>query len=58
MEVRKVAVQYIKMLNLEQKRKLKTMLNHGIICCSDFAKKHNIEPVELTRELKEIFRGK
>ena len=58
MEVRKVAIQYIKMLSPEQKNKLKTMLNHGIVCCADYARKNNIEPCELTKELIEIFGGK
>lgn len=54
MEVRKVAVQYIKTLNSEQKSKLKTMLNHGIVCYADYARKNNIEPVNFTAELKTI----
>lgn len=58
MEVRQIAINFIKTLSSNDKEKLKVMLNHGIICGSDYAKQNGIEPIQLTEELKLIFEGK
>ena len=58
MEVRQIAINFIKTLSNNDKEKLKVMLAHGITCGADYAKKNNIEPLQLTEELKLIFEGK
>jgi len=57
MKPREIAVAYIKSLNIIERNHLKTMLDHGIICGTDWAISHEIEPKQLTDELKKIFRG-
>lgn len=58
MEVRQVAINFIKMLNKTEKDNLKIMLNHGVICGTDYAKQNEIQPAKFTEELKSIFGGK
>ena len=38
--------------------KLKVMRAHGITCGTDYARQNEIEPLQLTEELKLIFEGK
>ena len=57
MEIRNVAIAYIKQLPSIYKEKLKNMVEHGVICGADFAKQHDITPEQLTNELKLIFKG-
>ena len=58
MDMRNIAVAYIKQLSsIKEKEKLKNMVEHGIICGADFARKHEITPEQLTNELKLIFKG-
>jgi len=58
MEIRSVAINFIKSLTKNQKEKLKIMLEHNVVCCSDYAKKYEVRPEDLTNELKLIFGGK
>ena len=58
MEVRQIAINFIKTLSNNDKEKLKVMLAHGITCGVDYAKRNEIEPLQLTEELKLIFEGK
>lgn len=58
MEVRQIAINFIKTLSNHDKEKLKIMLAHGITCGADYAKQNEIEPLQLTEELKLIFEGK
>ena len=58
MNVRKIAIDFIKTLNPFEKEALKLMLKNGVVCGADFAKKNKIEPEALTNELKLIFGGK
>lgn len=58
MEVRQIAINFIKTLSNHDKEKLKIMLAHGITCGVDYAKQNEIEPLQLTEELKLIFEGK
>ena len=58
MEVRQIAINFIKTLSNADKEKLKIMLAHGITCGADYAKQNEIEPLQLTEELKLIFEGK
>ncbi len=58
MEMRNIAIAYIKQLSsIKEKERLKSMVEHGVICGSDFARKHDITPEQLTNELKLIFKG-
>ena len=57
MNIRQIAINYIKNLNPVFKNNLKTMLYHGIICGSDYAKFNGVEPEKLTQELILIFKG-
>ena len=58
MEVRQIAINFIKTLSPTDREKLKTMINHGITCGTDYARQNEIEPLQLTEELKLIFAGK
>ena len=58
MEVRQIAINFINTLSANEKEKLKIMLAHGITCGVDYAKQNEIEPLQLTEELKLIFGGK
>ena len=58
MDVRQIAIDYIKSLSENEKEKLRVMLEHGITCGADYARQNEIEPVQLTEELKLIFKGK
>ena len=57
MEIRNVAIAYIKQLPSIYKDRLKNMVEHGIICGADFAREHEITPEQLTNELRLIFKG-
>lgn len=57
-DIRVIAVNFIKKLKDTEKEKLKVMLNHGIVCGADFARENEIEPYQLTHELKLIFEGR
>ena len=58
MEVRQIAINFIETLSAGEKEKLKVMLAHGITCGTDYARQNEIEPLQLTEELKLIFEGK
>lgn len=58
MEIKQVAINFIKSLSNSEKEKLKIMLSHGISCGTDYAKRHEIEPYRFNEELKNIFEGK
>lgn len=57
-EIRQIAINFIKTLSLADKEKIKTMMNHGIICGSGYAIENDIEPIQLNEELKLMFGGK
>ena len=54
MEIKQVAINYIKKLSTEEKSKMKVMLQHNIICGSGIAKENNIKPELLSNEIKTI----
>ena len=54
MEIRQVAISYIKTLSNSEKEKLKTMLAHDVSCGKDFAIQNGIEPAIFNKELKNI----
>lgn len=58
MDIREHAISYIKTLSYEDKIKMKTMLEHNIMCCLGYSKAHNLDPVLLNQELKSILGGK
>ena len=43
MEVRQIAINFIKTLSPNDKEKLKVMLTHGITCGTDYARQNEIE---------------
>lgn len=57
MNVREIAIQYLKSLNSKERETLSKMAGKGIICCQDYAKKHKLTPEMFTNELKLIFKG-
>lgn len=57
MEMRNIAILFIKSLNKNQKENLKRMLSHDVMCGIDFARKHGVNPVLFNNELKDIFGG-
>ena len=58
MNIREHAINYIKTLSFEDRNKMKTMLEHNVICCFGYAKAHNLDPVLFNQELKSILGGK
>lgn len=57
MDIKQIAINYIKTLNSDEKMKLKSMLSHKILCCKDYAAKNQIPPEILNAELKRILLG-
>ena len=57
MDIRQIAIGYIKTLSLDERNRVKDMLDHGIICGADYARMNGVAPTELSRELKLIFGG-
>lgn len=57
MNIRQIAINYIKNLTPVFKNNLKTMLYHGIVCGADYARLVGVEPEKLTQELILIFKG-
>ena len=57
MEIKQVAINYIKNLSTNEKSKLKTMVEHGVSCGRDFSIKNGIEPAMFNAELKNILEG-
>lgn len=55
MNIRDMAVKYIKSLQQPERVALKNMVLNGAICCHTFAKKNDITPEMFTSELKAIF---
>lgn len=55
MNIRELAVKYIKSLQQPERIALKNMVLNGAICCHAYAKKHNLTPEMFTSELKLIF---
>ncbi|MCM1223340.1 MAG: hypothetical protein NC548_53695 [Lachnospiraceae bacterium] len=58
MDVRQIAINFLKSLTAAQRKKVRGMLEHGIVCGADFARENCIEPAQLSEELKLIFAGK
>ena len=42
-EIRQIAINFIKTLSSDDKEKMKTMMNHGIICGSGYAIKNGLQ---------------
>jgi len=57
MNVKECVVNCIKTLTAKDKNQIKIMLNHGVLCCVDYAKSHNIDPVLFNEELKQTLNG-
>ena len=57
MNIREMAVKYIKSLSPQERETLANMINNGITCCHTYAEKQGITPEMLTNELKLIFKG-
>lgn len=58
MDVRQIAIDFLKSLTAAQRDRVREMLGHGIVCGADFARENCIEPAQLSEELKLIFAGK
>lgn len=57
MDIREQIVKYIKSLSIKDREKLKSMIEHNIICGSGIAEKLGISTEDLNGELKKIFEG-
>lgn len=58
MDIKECVINYIKSLSSEDRKKVKTMLDHDIICCLGYSREHNIDPVLFNQELKSVLGGK
>lgn len=58
METRQAAISYIKTLSESDKKKVRDMLSHGILCGADYARQNEIDPLSFSEELKLVFGGK
>lgn len=54
MDVKGYVVDFIKTLSDEDKRRMRVMLSHGIICGTSYANEKGIEPKLFNKELKSI----
>lgn len=57
MDIRNYAIDYMRNLSSSEKDKLRTMLSHGIVCGTGFAKNNNIDVTLFNAELKSILEG-
>ena len=57
MKIKEVAITYIKSLTSAERKKLRIMVDHNVMCGADYARKNKIEPFLLNEELKSIFSG-
>ena len=57
MGIRDHIVKYIKGLSIQDREKLKSMIEHDIVCGSGIAEKLGISVEDLNGELKKIFKG-
>lgn len=57
MSTRKQAIILLKQFSKNDKAKLKTMLDRGILCYTDYAVSHGIDPYIFSAELKSILGG-
>ena len=58
MDIKQVAINYIRNMNSSEKQKLKTMLSHNVSCGKDYAIKNGIDPNLFSNELKNTLEGK
>lgn len=58
METRVAAINFIKSLSESDREKIKTMLSHGILCGTDYARQNELDPQTFSEELKSVFGGK
>lgn len=57
MSIRKQAINLLKQFNKNDRDKLKVMLDRGIICYTDYALAHGIDPYMFSAELKAVLGG-
>ena len=57
MSIRKQAILLLQTFSEEDKKKLKVMLDRGILCYTDYAIQHHIDPHQFSAELKAILGG-
>lgn len=58
MDIRQIAIGYIKTLSVDDRGRVKDMLDHGIICGADYARQNELDPSVFSAELKLVFEGK
>ena len=56
MDIRQIAVKYIKSLSEQDRKALKEMVFNGVQVAQDYAKRHNVTSEQITSELKAIFK--
>lgn len=57
MSIRKQAIILLQSFTEKDKLKLKAMLDRGILCYTDYAINHHIDPYQFSAELKAILGG-
>ena len=57
MSIRKQAILLLQAFSKEDKDKLKVMLDKGIICYTDYAIQHHLDPYQFSAELKAVLGG-
>lgn len=57
MDIRKIVVDYIKTLDANDKKKMKVMLSHGVLCGKGFASERGVDLISFNNELKTILGG-
>ena len=57
MSIRKQAISLLKTFTQRDRDKLKAMLDKGIVCYTDYAIQHHLDPYQFSAELKAILGG-
>lgn len=57
MDMELIAVEFIKTLDVEDRKRMKVMLSHGIECGAGFANEHGVDVKELDDALLRILGG-
>ena len=57
MKIKECVIKYIKSLSIEERKQLKIMLQHNILCCRGYAIANNLDPDVFNAELKAMLQG-
>lgn len=57
MSMRKQAISLLRTFSNKDRLKLKAMLDRGIVCYTDYAIQHHMDPQQFSAELKAVLGG-